>query len=405
MALTDLGIKKLEVRPTRYLVSDGGGLNLEVLPSGKMSWIYRFRVSGQPGKMHLGRYPEISLKEARKKRDLQRGHVNNGKSPAQEKKQARVALAASTTVKEFADKFFADQIEPRWKNPVNLRAYLDNDIYPRLGTMPVKDVSPVDIQNIVFGKRDLGAHGKKAPAAARQLRSFLKQIFDYAVAKQIRQFNPVLSLPAKYVGKVEARTRSLSPEEIRRFMQTVYGGDISRCLKLAFHLILITLVRKNELLKARWEHLNFEAGEWIIPKEHSKNKREHIVYLSSQALELFRELQTLASGSPYVLPGRLSLNRPYAPNVLNETLTSLSFDMPHFTVHDLRRTASTILHEKEFPSDVIETAMNHTIGGVRGVYNKAKYAEQRKKMLQFWADFIEGLASEKKVLVGNFMRA
>ncbi len=405
MELTDLKIKGLKAKPKTYLVRDGGGLNLMVHPSGKMSWIYRYRVNGNPGKMHLGRYPDVSLKRAREKRNEQRNLVNDGKSPAQEKKLAKVALAASTTVQEFGEKFFAEQIEPRWKNPINLRAYLDNDICPKLGAMPVKDVSPVDIQNVVFGKRDRGAHGKKAPAAARQLRSFLKQIFDYAVAKQIRPFNPVLSLPAKYVGKVEARTRSLSPEEIRRFMHTIYGSDISRCLKLAFHLILITLVRKNELLKARWEHLNFEAAEWTIPKEHSKNRREHIIYLSSQALDLFRELQTLAGGSPFVLPGRLSLNRPYAPNVLNETLTSLSFDMPHFTVHDLRRTASTILHEKEFPSDVIETAMNHTIGGVRGVYNKAKYAEPRKKMLQFWGDFIEGLASEKKVLVGNFMRA
>ena len=167
MELTDLKVKGLKAKAKTYLVRDGDGLNLMVHPSGKMSWVYRYRVNGNPGKMHLGRYPDVSLKRAREKRNEQRSLVNgDGKSPAQEKKLAKVALAASTTVQEFGEKFFAEQIEPRWKNrqgAINFRHYLNNDIYPRLGTMPVKDVSPVDIQDVVFAKRDRGAHGKKAP--------------------------------------------------------------------------------------------------------------------------------------------------------------------------------------------------------------------------------------------------
>ena len=404
MALTDLKIKAIKVKPKRYLVSDGDGLNLEILPSGKKSWVYRYRVNGKPEKMWLGRYgkhPDMTLQAARIARDGAKSLVNKEKSPIQEKKQAKAEHARAVTVKDFGKRFFDEQIKRDWKNPVDFRRYLDEEIFPKLGDKLVKDVTPLDILNIVFGKRDRGA-----PAAARQMRTLLKQLFDYAVTNQIREFNPVLSIPAKDVAKLEARTRSLSPEEIRRFLQALYGSThIRRQLQLSLHLILLTLVRKSELLRARWEHVKFETGEWTIPPGHAKNGREHIVYLSSQALELFRELQALAGGSALVLPGRLSLKQPYSRVALNEAIDRLESGIEPFTVHDLRRTASTILHEKDFPSDVIELALNHALPGMRGVYNKAKYAEQRKKMLQFWGDFVDGLASEKKVLVGNFMRA
>jgi integrase len=401
VALTDLGIKTLKAKPgKRYLVNDDRGLYIEVLPSGKKSWVYRFRVNGRPGKVQLGSYPDVTLKEARDERDRQRKkYVNEKKSPPGKSRKAKEGLAEST-VREFGEKFFADVIEKNWADPSDLRRYLDKDVYPKLGNRPVKDITPFDIQEVVFAKRDSGA-----PAAARHLRSLLVQLFDYAVARQIVKFNPVLSLKAKQVAKLTFRDRALSPEEIRRFLQALYGSNnTNRCLKIALHLVLLTLVRKRELLRARWEHVDFETGEWLIPKQHSKNKREHIVYLSSQALGLFRELQILAGGSALVLPGRLSLNRPYAHSTLNEVIDRLALE-PRFTVHDLRRTASTVLGERDFPSDVIDMALNHKKPGMKGVYNKAQYATQRRKMLQFWADFVEGLAAEKKVLVGHFMRA
>ncbi len=224
-------------------------------------------------------------------------------------------------------------------------------------------------------------------------------------AASLVTINPVHSLPARFVFKAKPRERSLSPNEIRVYLQTLYQCNIRRQFKLGLHLILLTLVRKSELLLARWEHINFETGEWEIPAEHTKNGKPHIVYLSTQAAALFRELKPLASGSALVLPGRGSLARPFAKNALNKALDGVNFDIPQFTIHDMRRTASTLLHERDFPSDVIEKALNHTIGGVRGVYNKAEYSDQRRKMLQFWTDFVEGQASEKKVLIGNFMRA
>ncbi len=145
-----------------------------------------------------------------------------------------------------------------------------------------------------------------------------------------------------------------------------------------------------------------EGGEWNIPAENSKTEQPHTVYLSKQATKLFQELKALAGGSAWVMPGRSSLSKPFSHNAMNQAMGSITFEIPPFTIHDLRRTGSTLLHEKGFAYDVIEKALNHKIGGVRGVYNRAEYAEQRRQMLQFWADYIDQLATENTVLTENF---
>ena len=395
--LTDTGIKALKPQDVRYLVSDGGGLNLEVRPNGTCSWVYRYRLEGRAEKVILGAYPAISLKRARAERDKRRTSVAEGRSPAQLKKKAKLNLNSEMTVKEFGERYFAEVVTRDRKDPIGVRRYLDNDIYPPLGNRSLPKVSPVDVQSVVFRKRDNGR-----PAAAGQLRGVLKGLFNYAVALQLVQTNPVDSLPMRYVTQARPRTRALSPGEIRCYLQTLYKSNCRRQFKLALHLLLLTLARKSELLKARWEHIDFEAGEWQVPAENAKNTVPHIVYLSRQAKALFEELKALAGGSELVLPGRSSLSRPFAANALNKALDGINFGMEPFTIHDSRRTASTLLHEKGFVSDVIEKALNHTIGGIRGVYNKAEYAEPRRKMLQFWADFVEGIASERQVIVGQF---
>jgi integrase len=233
----------------------------------------------------------------------------------------------------------------------------------------------------------------------------IKQMFDYALELQLVPLNPAVTVATRYIGKARSRTRVLTPKEIRFYLRTIYQSNIRRQFKLALHILLLTLCRKSELRLARWEHVNFETGEWLIPAENVKNAKQHIVYLSAQVAEMFKELKALAGGSELVLPGRGSLTRPFAANALNQALEGLTFDMEPFTIHDSRRTASTLLHEKGFPSDVIEKALNHTIKGVRGVYNKAEYANQRKQMLQWWADYVDSIVTESNVIIGNFGRS
>ena len=399
MPLTDTAIKALKPRPSRYTVSDEKGLVLEVFPTGGMLWHYRYRLNGKQERVTLGRYPALSLKLARGQRDERATQVALGQSPAQQKQLAKVAAADATTVAEFGERFFREIVAKDRQDVSIPRRYFDKSIIPAIGTKPVRDVTTEDVRAIIWRKKDEGFD-----AAAGEIRGVLKRLFDYALTAGLATTNPVLALPMRHVHKAKSRERALSPDEIRVFLTAAFESNIRRQFKIGLHLILLTMVRKSELLLARWEHVDLDAAEWHIPAEHSKTGKPHIVFLSRQSVALFKELQTLAGGSELVMPGRGSLTKPFAHNAINTALKVAlrGQDIPAFTVHDLRRTASTLLHENGWASDVVEKALNHTIGGVRGVYNRAEYAPQRREMLQFWADFIEQMMTTGKVIMGRF---
>ena len=399
MPLTDTAIKALKPRTARYTVTDEKGLVLEVYPTGGMLWHFRYRLNGSQERVTLGRYPALSLKLARGERDKRQTMVALGQSPAEQKRLAKVAGADSTTVADFGERFFREIVEKDRKDTSIPRRYFDKAIVPAIGTKPVRSVTTEDVRTIIWKKKDEGFD-----AAAGEIRGVLKRLFDYALTAGLATTNPVLALPMRHVHKAKSRERALSPDEIRVFLKAAFESNIRRQFKIGLHLILLTMVRKSELLLARWEHVDFEQAEWHIPAENSKTGKPHIVFLSRQAVGLFKELQALASGSELVLPGRGSLTKPFAHNAINSALKVAlrGQDIPAFTVHDLRRTASTLLHENGWASDVVEKALNHTIGGVRGVYNRAEYAPQRTEMLQFWADYVEQLMMGGKVVMGRF---
>jgi integrase len=397
MALTDAQIKALKPKASRYLVTDGRGLSLDVLPSGKMSWLYRYRLNGAYEKVTLGRYPDLTLKGARVKRDDLAARVADGKSPAQEIKRAKAGSLSDPTLREFGERYFQEQVVRNWKDPAQIRRYLDNEIYPTLGAKLLKEITALDVQAIVYRKRDNGRI-----AAAMQLRGVMKQMFDYALEVQQVTLNPAAMVATRYIGKARKRSRVLSAHEIRLYLRTIYQSNIRRQFKLALHIILLTLSRKSELLYGRWQHVNFETGEWLIPEENAKTGRPHIVYMSTQVAAMFQELKALAGESDLVLPGRSSIRKPFAANALNQALEGLTFDMDPLTIHDLRRTGATLLTEKGFNRDVIEKALSHEKQGIRAVYILAEHAAERKKMLQWWADYVDAIVNESKVIVGNF---
>ena len=398
MPLTDAQIKGLKPKAgTRYSKADGNGLLLDITPGGVRSWVYRYRLNGRREKLVLGRYPDLTLKAARSKRDELAAQVARGESPAQERKLARAGTPTNPTVREFGERYYSEIVLERWKDPKHIRRYLDNEIFPTLGQRPLKDVNALDVQGLVYRKRDNGQ-----VAAAIQLRMVLKQIFDYAIETRLLTINPAAMVATRYIGKARKRARVLTPKEIRLYLRTIYQSNIRRQFKLALHIILLTLSRKSELLLARWEHVNFEAGEWLIPAENAKGGKPHLVYLSTQVAAMFRELKALAGESDLVLPSRGSRTRPFSKNALNKALEGLTFDMDPLTIHDLRRTGATLLTEKGFDKEVIEKALSHEREGIRAVYILAEYAEQRKQMLQWWADYVDSLVNDSKVIVGNF---
>ena len=265
MPLSDNRIKALKPNPVRYLVTDGSGLAIEVLPSGRLSWIYRFRTNGKPGKVTIGRYPALSLKQARHKRDELAQLVAQGRSPAREKQLAKSASSQDTTVYDFGERYFKEIVQRDCKDASPHRRYLDREIYPSLGQRAMRDVMVAHVERLVFRKRDNGQ-----PASAGQIRNLLKRMFDYACARGVVAVNPASSIPMRYITQARPRTRALSPQEIRIYLHTLYGSNIRRQCKLALHIVLLTLVRKGEMLSAKWARVDFDAGEWHIPSENSK---------------------------------------------------------------------------------------------------------------------------------------
>jgi integrase len=405
--VTDKEISALKPGKKRFTKRVERGLTLDITPSGSMSWVFRYRLNGKQEKVIIGPYPEISLKSAREQRNALAVKVANGISPAEEKKKLRTPAptqqAGSPTLEAFGKRYLVDQVEKNWKDPSNERRYLEKDFFPEFGGRPLNEITILDIQSVVYRKRD-GGH----PSAAIHLRNTIKRMYDYAIELRLVLINPAAMVATKYVGKAVRRKRHLTPREIREFLQVIYKSNIRRQFKLALHIILLTLVRKSMLLLATWDEIDFETGEWTIPQEHVKSKKgeehEHVVYMSRQVAAMFRELKALAGSSTFVLPGRGKLNQPFAKNALNKALEGLTFDLEPFTIHDQRRTASTLLRENRWDADVVEKALSHEKEGIAGVYNRAEYAADRKEMLQWWADYIDSIITESKVIVGNFNR-
>lgn len=221
-----------------------------------MAWRYRYSLSGRPEKIALGRYPHIILKAARQERDELAVSVANGRSPAKQKQVAKTGLSSQTTMREFGERYYRERIENDRKDPAHLRRYLGKEIFPAIGTKASNEITAADVHAIVFRKRDHGF-----PAAAAQIRNLVKRIFDYAIVCQIVQANPALATPMRFITRARTRTRALLTEEISAYLRTLYLANIRRQFKLALHIILLTLVRKSELLYAKWKDIDFDAGE------------------------------------------------------------------------------------------------------------------------------------------------
>lgn len=397
--LSDAKLRALKPREKAYEVADGGGLIADVLPAGTIAWRYRYWLNGRREKVSFGTWPATSLKAARLAFLEAKAAVERGESPAAAKKArkaaARADLSAQITVDEFAKVFVRDKVKPVRKDPEQVERYIRLDINPELGSVPIRDVTPSHAWRVVDRLRHRGAE-----QAAIHVHGILKRMFRYAVARAVIPYSPIEGIRSKDVGLAKARDRVLSKDELGEVLRRMYESGRDRAHKLALHVLAITMVRRGELVRARWEHVKFDLREWHIPKENSKTSVPHIVYLSTQAATMFEDLQSLAGSSEWVLPMRKDPRRPIAESTLNGSLTYVDWGaMPPFTLHDLRRTASTHLHEMDFASDVIEAALNHQIPGIRGIYNRARYAEQRKKMLQQWADIVDGLRQDASKIV------
>lgn len=383
--LTDTRIKSLKPKDTRYRTSDTGGLLLEVMPSGAKIWRYRFQMYGvrQPT-LTIGNYPDVSLANARKQRDEWATLVASGISP----KEAVIANKAAhlNTVKAFGLDWLQSQLVGKSRSySTTMTRIFEKDVIPAIGRMPLTEVKPADILKLCDRIKARGS-----PKMALLTRNVIRRMYDYAIARQMAETNPATALVARFIATSESRTRVLSGQEIGEVMRIIHQSDIRRNLRLALHLLLITMVRKTELTEATWDELDLNAGVWDIHEDRMKKDKPHRVYLSQQAKAMFLELKDWSNGSAYVFPSTHGReDKPIHKSTLNVAIRSLALDVQHFVLHDFRRTASTHLHEMGHPSDAIEIALAHKIGGIKGVYNRAEYVTQRRQIMQAWADFVD----------------
>lgn len=352
---------------------------LRVYPGGTRTWALRCRVGKRNENITLGRWPELSPHAAAREAERVRQRLEKGPESAND-----------PTVREFAERYLAEVAAKARKDLAPVRRYLKRDIYSLLGDERVSQVTPEKLQAIIFGRRDAGK-----PAAAAAIRDLLHRIFAYAKVCRVRSDNPVEATPAEFVYQAKARERALTPGELLMFFQHLEDRRLGRVYGLMLDLLLLTLARKSELRLARKEHVDLERAVWEIPAEISKTGKPHLVYLSAAAVERFRALLALGAGpNPHVLPRKGSTMEPMGASALNRAMGRVKWGMAKFTPHDLRRTASTLLNEMDYDDDWIETALNHARGGIRGVYNRARYGKQRKRMLAEWAEWLETLRPE-----------
>lgn len=385
---TDREILSLKPQEKRYSIKDkmNNGLFIEVKETGVKTWHYRYSFQGKQQRLILGRYPIISLKEARKLRDIAATQLAKNISPKNQPKQNLI-------FKDYAERYLTEVLEKDRTHSYNIVLCLKNDIYPTLGHLELMDIGVDEIRHVIWQKKQQGFD-----AAANQIRGLLKRMFDYAMTLGLVTSNPVALIPSRHVYKAKARDRYLSDREIQVYYQTLLHSNLSEAKKSALLLSLLSLLRKSELLNSKWHDIDFDQRTWHIPETKADSQtgksREMVVYLSDQMIEILKQLQHIAGNEPYVFPGRFAGTR-LSHGTLNvaqqAALVLTANQVEHFTIHDLRRTASTHLNEQGFNRDAIEKCLNHSTVGVRGVYNKAEYAEERKIMMQQWSDYIFNL--------------
>ena len=345
----------------------------------------------------IGRYPAMTLAQARERARELAEAVEAGEDPRSLERAHRQGYGQRVTVAEFAARYLREVAEPARKDLAAVRRPLEREIVARLGARRMDQVTARELQALIFGKR----HGEGRPAAAAKLRGLAKRLWDYAMVCGVAESNPALGTPLRYVAKRKSRDRALSEEELARVVKVLARreqgtGNREQTHKCAIKLLLLTMARKSELRLARWEEIDLKRAEWVIPASRTKMAREMLVPLSDGALDCLRALRAgQIATCEMVLPGREALTWPLWAGALNRTLARVAraAKVPHFTVHDLRRTATTLLTEAGWKAEVVEKALGHEIGGVRGVYNRAAYAAERREMLEAWAAKIKGLGT------------
>ncbi|MDO3376557.1 tyrosine-type recombinase/integrase [Geoalkalibacter halelectricus] len=395
-SLTDLQISRAKPQEKQKALFDGGGLFLLVTPAGGKLWRFKYRFSGKEKILAFGAYPEISLGEARQRREEARKHLANGVDPGEIKKSLQAATVArleegfEVIAREWHGKFASS-----WSTShaaTTLRR-LEADVFPVIGDHPLADIKAPELLAML---RRVEARG--ALETAHRIRTICGQVFRYAIATGRADRDPAADLKGALPPYKPRHLSAITdPAKVGDLLRAIDGYQGSFVVKSALQLAPLVFVRPGELRQAQWAELDLDRAEWNIPAERMKIKKAHGVPLSGQAVAILRELKALTGRSRYLFPSARSNARPLSDNALNAALRRMGFEKDEMTTHGFRALARTILDEVlGFRPEIIEHQLAHVVKDPLGrAYNRTTHLGERKRMMQDWADYLDGLKAQK----------
>ncbi len=387
--LTDTRIKTAKPQAKLYKLTDERGLHLSVYPNGSKLWHLRFRMEGKERTASLGKYPEVSLAEAREKRDQMRKLIAKGIDPVQSQKAAKEAkkLAQTNSFEAVTRIWFEGwraARSPRHAEYVIRR--LESDVFPVIGSRPIAEIQAPELVKMMKAIQRRGALD-----IAKRCYQMTGQVFRYAVAHGIAERNPASDIKPGDILPSRRQTNyaRVDARELPALLRAIEAYQGTPVTRLAIKLLALTFVRTSELIGARWEEFDLEAGEWRIPAGRMKMRTEHIVPLSLQAIQILQILHGITGRSALLFPGERNHGKPMSNNTILKALERLGYK-GRMTGHGFRGIASTSLHEQGFEHTHIELQLAHRErSAVSAAYNHATYLKQRAKMMQWWGDYLE----------------
>jgi integrase len=393
MALTDTGIKKARTGERPIKLFDGDGLFLHLMPTGSKIWRLAYRVDGKQKMITFGKYPEVSLAQAREKGLEARKKLAAQVDPVEDRRAVKKARAAAA---ENSFETVARQWYAHWKTTKNERhagyvlARLEADVFPAIGARPIVDIQAPELVQMV---KAIEARGAKD--IAKRCLQMSGQVFRYAIAHGVggATRNPATDIKPTDVltpRKKENYAR-IDARELPDLMRKIEGYQGTPTTRLAIKLMALTFVRTGELIGARWEEFDLKAKRWDIPASRMKMKTPHIVPLSTQAVEVLQVLHGVTGGRELLFPGERDHAKPMSNNTILGALDRMGY-AGKMTGHGFRGLASTILHEQGFDHQHIELQLAHMERNeVSAAYNHALFLQQRVSMMQWYADYLEGV--------------
>lgn len=397
MSLTVVAARNAQPREKPYKLAAGSGLYLEVMPTGARYWRLKYRFSGKEKRLALGVFPEISLADARTAVEKARALLREGVDPSAKRKADNLArrIAHDNTFEGVAREWLSKQGHMAPATYEKSVWMLETLAFPWLGGRPIAEITAPELLAVL---RRVEARGKLE--TAQRLKQRCGQIFRYAVATGRLERDPSSDLRgALATPKTKNRAAITEPAKIGELLRAIDGYSGNLITASALKLAPLTFVRPGELRSAEWAEFDLDGAEWRIPAAKMKMREEHVVPLSMQAVEILRELQPLTGSGRYLFPSIRSPKQPMSENTINAALRRLGYTVAEMTAHGFRAMASTRLNEIGFPVDHIERQLAHAERNkVRKAYNRAQYLAERRKMMQVWANYLDGLRESANVI-------